>query len=195
MSLALLARTWVPTAHWTPAAMEIAADARERIGVGRLGDRHAIARYVGRANRLAGISLISAIPLSFAAWLVHSAIGVVVVVLIGAFCDWQRGRLACSIRVEGDHFVIESGPWTGRRVKRSDVQAIGFGAPARYPYGKPPETFWSGDFGGVARSHLVVIRLHPGRVPSRRLLVPEAGLAEAQSAQRRLTHWCSGDGS
>jgi len=77
------------------------------------------------------------------------------------------------------------------RVTRGDVEAIGFGAPARRYASQPPETFWSGDFRPIARSNIVLIRFIYGRNKPRRVLIPEAGLAEAQAARERLLGWHS----
>lgn len=152
----------------------------------RLGDPSALAGYVARAHRVAAAAAVVAIVLALCAIRVHAAFALpAIVAALGAVFDRARGRLGATARLEGDALVVESGPAAGLRVPRSAIVAVGFGAPARGGR-RAPETFWRGDFGAVARSHLVVIRLDGAAGRPRRLVLPEANAARAEVAARRL---------
>ena len=105
------------------------------------------------------------------------------VAAFGAWFDRQRGALGAALRIEGDSLLLRFAKTTVR-VPALAIEAIGFGAPGGSG-GPAPETFWRGDFGPVARSHLVVVRFTGEKLP-RRVIVPEASPLHAQAAAARL---------
>jgi hypothetical protein len=162
-----------------------------RIAQGDVGDADALRAYVFRANRLAVLSLVAAVallgPLRATPWVKAIAVGAL---LLGALLDRARANLATRLRIDRDVLRVTRGPWEGRAIARSDVVAVGFGAPGRADR-RAPETFWRGDFHSAGASHIVCIRLaRRGRGP-RRLIVPEVGRPEARAAVARLRAWAS----
>ena len=154
-----------------------------------VGDTMAFEAYVRRARRISGAAFLAGIGLVVLAifrdvlWIFPA-----VVLLLGAVFDWLRGRLGATFKVAGDELFIERGPLAGRKLRREDVKAAGFGAPARNGH-RAPETFWRGDFGGEGESHLVVVRLRSATVNARRLIVPERDVAAARRAVEHLADW------
>ena len=166
-----------------------ASPAARRIEAGHVGDPLALDDYVERAHRVAALSLgaggvmaVVAISVDPLGWLPASLLA------LGAAFDWARGRLGARVLVQGGVLVIRRGPWLGARLRRDDIESIGFGAGGRVGR-RASERSRRGDVESQGASHLVVLRLK-GSGP-RRLVVPEAGVGEARAAVRRLCRWWS----
>jgi hypothetical protein len=179
------------------AAEPHAGAAARRIAAGHVGDPLALDGYVDRARRVAALALgaggvmaVVALAVDPLGWVPASLLA------LGAGFDWARGRLGARVLIQGGVLVIRRGPWGGARVRREDIESIGFGASGRAGR-RAPETFWRGDFESSGASHLVVIRLKGESAlrleanGPRRLVVPEAGVDEARAAVRRLRRWWS----
>lgn len=183
MSLAVLVLPRSSTlAPWPEGALP--AQAARRIDRGELGDWAALARYVRRAKRVSAAAALAAVLLGGAAATIHPALLLLsVLAALGAWFDRQRAALGARLCIVDDLVVLDFGSHT-TTVPATAIGAIGFGAPAGRD-GRAPETFWRGDFGSVARSHLVVVRLVGAGLP-RRVIVPEASPLHAQAAAARL---------
>jgi len=169
-----------------PSGVRSSAAAR-RIAAGHLGDPLALEGYVERAWRVAGLFLGVGSVMAVFAVAVHPMGWVPASLLaLGAGFDWARGRLGARVLIQGGVLVIRRGPWGGARLRRGDIEGIGFGACGRAGR-RAPELFLRGDFDSAGASHLVVLRLK-GHGP-RQLIVPEAGVGEARAAVLRLRRW------
>ena len=163
----------------------LASPAARRIAAGHVGDPLALDGYVERARRVAAVSLgaggvmaVIAVAVHPLGWLPASLLA------LGAGFDWARGRLGARVLIQGGALVVRRGPWGGARLRRGDIDGIGFGACGRAGR-RAPETFLRGDFESAGASHLVVLRLKTKAGP-RQLVVPEAGVGEARAAVLRL---------
>ncbi|MBL8935796.1 MAG: hypothetical protein JNM69_14670 [Archangium sp.] len=182
MSLAVLMRPRTSALAAPEGALP--AEAARRIEGGELGDSAALAGYRRRAHRASLAAAIVAVLFAAAAAALHPALLVFSgMAAFGAWFDRQRGALGAALRIEGDSLLLRFAKTTVR-VPASAIEAIGFGAPGGSG-GPAPETFWRGDFGPVARSHLVVVRFTGEKLP-RRVIVPEASPLHAQAAAARL---------
>jgi hypothetical protein len=174
MPLVLIARSGPPDADVAPAAMAVGADAEARIAGGQIGDAGALRRHLGRAKRIAFATFGCGVVITglAIAWQIDWLPGVALF-LAGALFDWENGGPACSIRLGGDALVVETGAWSGLAIPRARITAVEFGVPPRRQ----------------ARSHVVVIGLESAPEGPGRILVPEAGRAEAQAAVQSLRAW------
>ncbi|MBM4779031.1 MAG: hypothetical protein GQE15_15100 [Archangiaceae bacterium] len=173
-----------PSTLAPPAEGVLPAEAARRIDGGELGDSAALAGYRRRALQVAFAAALAAVLLGVGAAALHPSLFVFSgLAAFGAWFDRQRGALGAALRIEGDSLLLRFSETTVR-VPASAIEAIGFGAPAASG-GPAPETFWRGDFGPVARSHLVVVRLAGAKLP-RRVIVPEASPLHAQAAAAKL---------
>jgi hypothetical protein len=166
-----------------------ASPAARRIEAGHVGDPLALDGYVERARRVAALSLgagtvmaVIAVAVDPLGWLPATLLA------LGAGFDWARGRLGARVLIQGGVLVIRRGPWGGARLRRDDIESIGFGPSGRVGQ-RGRESSWRGGVESQGASHLVVLRLK-GSGP-RRLIVPEAGVGEARAAVRRLRRWWS----
>ncbi len=168
----------------------VPADVARRLESGEVGDLGALSGYVARANRVASASLGAAG--ATALWAAfsnrHAWVALAAIFGVGAVLDWLRGRLGSVLRIAGKELRVRGGQLDGQVLRREDIVAIGFGAPARGS-ARAPETFWRGDFTGAGDSHLIVVRLSSASVHARRIVVPEASFAAARHAVERLERW------
>lgn len=175
--------SWAPT-------FELTAEVAARIDGGELGDPLAWERYDARAAVATRTAMAAAVMFGVGAFAGHHlALLPSALAGLGAAFDEARRKLGATVRLEGEALLVERGAHRGLLLARSDVVDVGFGAPALAADRRAPETFWRGDFGAVARSHVLVLRL--ARAPGRplRLIIPEAGLAAAQAAANVLRAW------
>jgi hypothetical protein len=189
MPLLLIGRSGLPAADVVPAATAVGADAEARIAGGQIGDAGALRRHHGRAKRIALASfgcgaVITGIAI---AWQIDWLPGVALF-LAGALFDWENVGPASSIRLGGDALVVETGAWSGLAIPRARITAVEFGPPSRQQSASGTMS-WRGAFGGVARSHVVVIGLESDPEGPGCILVPEAGGAEAHAAVQSLRSW------
>jgi hypothetical protein len=194
MPLLLIARSGLPATDVAPAGTAVGVDAEARIAGGRIGDAGALRRHRGRAKRIAFASFgCGAVITGMAiAWQIDWLPGVALF-LAGALFDWENGGPASSIRLGGDALVVEAGEWSGLAIPRARITAVEFGAPPLRE-GASATMSWRGVF-GAARSHVVVIGLESDPEGPVRILVPEAGRAEAQAAVQSLRDWWGSGGA
>lgn len=160
--------------------------AARRIEAGHVGDPRALDAYLGRAHRVAAVSFgaggvmaVIALSVDPLGWLPASLLA------LGASLGWARARLGARVLIQGGALVIRRGPWGGARLRRNDIESIGFAASGRAGWRASEELRRGMDL--QSTSHLVVLRLK-GSGP-RQLVVPEAGVVAARAAVRRLQRW------
>jgi hypothetical protein len=188
MPLLLIARSGLPTTDVVPAATGVGVDAGARIASGQIGDAGALRRHRGRGKRiaLASFGCGAAITAVAIAWQIDWLPGAALF-LAGALFDWENGGPASSIRLGGDALVVETGAWSGLAIPRARITAVEFGDPPRPE--RAGATISSRAASGAPRSHVVVIGLESAPEGPARILVPEAGRAEAQAAVQSLRAW------
>jgi hypothetical protein len=189
MPVLLIARSGLPATDVVPAAMPVGADVEARIAGGQIGDAGALRRHRGHAKRIAFASfgcgaVITGVAIAWQIdWLPGAAL-----FLAGAIFDWESDGPASSIRLGRDALVVETGAWSGLAIPRARITAVDSAALPRSE-GASATTSWRGALGAVSLSHVVVIGLESGPEGPARILVPEAGHAEALAAVQSLRAW------
>ncbi|MFO0595711.1 MAG: hypothetical protein U0228_10410 [Myxococcaceae bacterium] len=152
----------------------------------------ALEGYRARADRVVRWSVaVAVLAAACSAWW-SPALIIAVLAALGASFDRARARLGATVQLEQDRALVTAGAHRGLVLTKTDLEDVGFGAPASTDESRAPETFWRGDFQSAGHSHLVVVRLvaQPGR--PRRLILVEDSIAAARRTVARLEQWRAG---